>query len=961
MKSVSTRFLLPFGFLAALISVFVFYRTYEASRMHAQELIKQQTSLALEFNLAIRDYATRVIRPIMQENLPPHGFIPEVMSSSFISRGIFGKVQETFPGYIVRFASPEPRNPKNTANPDELGMFEFFRRNPEASRQTREIHIEGKHFLAQFAPMWIRQECLQCHGDPADAPAELVRLYGSKAGFNKKVGDLAGLDTVIVPIEAMNAPLLSEMRSQSIVLAVGLSVLFGAIFLVFRFFVTRRLVGMANHFNEIASHAESPWMVPVEVTGNDEISVVGVAFNKLVEQLRTEHASLEARVGERTEELRAVNGKLQQELTERKLVEKALRESEEKFRRITENMHDLVCEIDAEGFLRYASPSYERILGYRPQDLPGQDAFRMIHPDDQEHAISLGQGLRQNSGNHEVELRIRHADGHYLWFCWTVAILLGPAGEPAGVVASGRNITARRHAEEMLRQSEEKFSQIIQTAPISISITNPEDGLFHDVNPGLTSSTGYTYEEIVGRTSKELGLWGVPGERESMMAELLAHGEVHNREMTFRRKGGALRSGMYSARLANFGGKPCVFFAMQDITEYKRAEQEKEKLETQLFQAQKMESVGRLAGGVAHDFNNMLGVILGRVELALDRVSQSDPLHHNLNEIRKAAQRSADLTRQLLAFARKQAVNPKTLDLNETIAGMLEMLRRLIGEDIDLSWSPAGDLWKIRIDPSQIDQVLANLAVNSRDAIAGTGSISIGTENVVIDEADWPDYPEFTAGEYVLLTVRDSGEGMTSSVLEHLFEPFFTTKEMGKGTGLGLATVYGIVKQNGGFIYVKSQPGQGTEFRIYLPRYEAAGEHTASAQPSPKSQGGTEVILLVEDDQAILNLQKTILENMGFTILAANSPSQAIRIAGRHEGDIHLLITDVVMPEMNGRELVEQVRKMRPGVKCLYMSGYTADIIAGQGILETGIHFIQKPFVRSEFVAKIREVLEGTE
>ena len=380
-----------------------------------------------------------------------------------------------------------------------------------------------------------------------------------------------------------------------------------------------------------------------------------------------------------------------------------------------------------------------------------------------------------------------------------------------------------------------------------------------------------------------------------------------------------------------------------------------------MFQAQKMESVGRLAGGVAHDFNNMLGVIIGRAEMALEQDVASDKLQHNLKEILKAGLRSADLTRQLLAFARKQTANPKILDLNDTISGTLKMLRRLIGEDIDLFWVPELDLWKVKIDPSQMDQILANLVVNARDAISGVGAITLRTENVVIDDSDRVETPEFIPGEYVLLTMGDTGVGMSEEVRENIFEPFFTTKELGKGTGLGLSTVYGIVKQNDGFIYVASELGKGATFKIYLPRFEAETSQDPPVKTAGKPPTGTETILVVEDDEAILNLSKTILQHLGYTVLTAQTPVQAISLVREHAGELDLLITDVVMPEMNGRVLAEQLGALRQNLKCLYMSGYTADVIAHRGILDEGVNFIQKPFCSDDLAARVRQVLDYLE
>jgi signal transduction histidine kinase len=397
----------------------------------------------------------------------------------------------------------------------------------------------------------------------------------------------------------------------------------------------------------------------------------------------------------------------------------------------------------------------------------------------------------------------------------------------------------------------------------------------------------------------------------------------------------------------------------QELAERKRAEEEREKLQAQLFQAQKIESVGRLAGGVAHDFNNMLGVILGYTELALQGLSPDSPLYESLMEIGKAARRSAELTRQLLAFARKQTIDPEVLDLDGTIEGMLKMLKRLIGEDIDLVWRPGPGLWPVKMDPVQVDQILANLCVNARDAITGTGRIIIETENVALDKEYCAGQAGAVPGDYVQLAVTDDGCGMDQETRSKLFEPFFTTKEVGKGTGLGLATVYGIVRQNNGFIRVDSEPGKGSTFRICLPRHRAANGRTRQEGRPLGTMGGQETILLVEDEPAILKLAARMLGRQGYTVLAAATPGEALRLAREHGGGIDLLMTDVVMPEMNGRDLARKLIASYPGLKCLFMSGYTANVIAHHGVLDADVHFIQKPFSMQDLAARVRQVLEG--
>ncbi|MFO7885617.1 MAG: cache domain-containing protein [Desulfobacteraceae bacterium] len=401
-----------------------------------------------------------------------------------------------------------------------------------------------------------------------------------------------------------------------------------------------------------------------------------------------------------------------------------------------------------------------------------------------------------------------------------------------------------------------------------------------------------------------------------------------------------------------------------------KSEKEQRKLQEQLAQSQKMETVGRLAGGVAHDFNNMLGVILGRVEIMLDQVENTHYLHHDIIEIQQAAQRSADLTRQLLTFARKQVISPEPIDLNSTVKQMLKMLERLIGENITLNWKPAHSLWPVKMDRSQVDQILVNLCVNARQAITKVGRITIETKMTTWDAAQTPPFQDCEPGDYVQLVFSDNGCGMDDQTLGNLFEPFFTTRDVGQGTGLGLATVYGIVKQNNGCIMVDSEPDRGTTFTIYLPRYTGPDSRS---EPQPETAGaasqaaenlqaavdrGHETILLVEDQVSILNMAKIMLERQGYKVLPAATPAEAMDLAETHPRDIHLMLTDVIMPEMNGRDLARKITALYPDIKLLFMSGYTADVIAHQGKLDNGVAFIQKPFSMADLTEKLRQILD---
>jgi signal transduction histidine kinase len=397
---------------------------------------------------------------------------------------------------------------------------------------------------------------------------------------------------------------------------------------------------------------------------------------------------------------------------------------------------------------------------------------------------------------------------------------------------------------------------------------------------------------------------------------------------------------------------------LREIEDREASERQRASLQGQLAQAQKMESIGRLAGGVAHDYNNALSVIIGFTELAMVHADSDPQLHDDLNEVLSAANRATDITRQLLAFARKQTIAPKVLDLNEIVEGALKMLRRLIGEDIDLVWSPKNGLWPVEADPSQIDQILANLCVNARDAIENVGKVTIETGTAVFDEAYAACHVGFIPGEFVMLAVSDNGCGIEKEIQENIFEPFFTTKDADKGTGLGLAMIYGIVKQNNGFINVYSEPGEGTVIKIYLPRHEDEGVQSQEDGAAKIPQGRGETVLLVEDDLPLLKLARQNLDRLGYIVLAAGTPGEALSLTEKHSGEIHLLITDVIMPEMNGRDLAERLQSLYPRIRPIFMSGYTADVIARHGILDEGVNYLQKPFSKTDLAKTVREVLD---
>ncbi len=514
------------------------------------------------------------------------------------------------------------------------------------------------------------------------------------------------------------------------------------------------------------------------------------------------------------------------------------------------------------------------------------------------------------------------------------------------------NALDRRQAEKALLESEERYRSLVENTLDGYFIAEIPSGQFSFLNRRICDLFGYSIQEGLSLT-----LWDITDLNEHKIIKERIQARLEDQKPdntsniynTVRKDGSTFRAEV-SYSLVTYHGIPAVQGTLRDVTE-------KEKLLHQLYQAQKMESVGRLAGGVAHDFNNMLSVIIGHAELVMEDTDPSSPMYDDLNEIYKASHRSSELTRQLLAFARKQMAVPKVINVNDSVTGMLKMLQRLIGEDINLLWIPGDSPWLVKIDPAQIDQILANLCVNARDAISGVGKVTIETKNIVLDQAFCSEHTGSMPGNYVLIKVVDDGCGMDNSTLENLFEPFFTTKQIGEGTGLGLSTVYGIIKQNDGYIAVNSQPGKGTTFKVYLPQTRNSLEIKGKLEYGT-IQKGSETVLLVEDEASVLRLAKSVLERIGYTVLEARTPAEAISITEKYEGSIHLLITDVIMPEMNGKELKTKVEKLKPNLKAIFMSGYTANVIMHRGILEDDVHFIPKPFSVKGFSVKVREVLD---
>ncbi len=647
------------------------------------------------------------------------------------------------------------------------------------------------------------------------------------------------------------------------------------------------------------------------------------------------------------------------DIRDRRRSEEALRRSEEKYRQLVDQIPAVVFKGYGDWSVDFFDDKIEELTGYAKEDFNSRRIkwSGLILPEDLEDVTRpFVEGLKTN-GSYVREHRILRKDGEIRWVqCWG-QIFLDPAGNIEHISGVTFDVTSRKQIEEALRQSEEKYRLLVDQIP-AVVYRGYADWSLDCFDQKIEEITGYAMEEFNSRQKKWLDLiFPEDLDQAKKLFEEAQKGDgSYVTEHRIRKKNGEVRWIQARNRIiCDAAGKveyiSGVFF---DITARKE-------LADQLIKAQRMEAVGILAGGLAHDFNNLLTAIMGYSEIMLLDLRKEDPFSAYINEIMKAAAQGASLTNQLLAFSRKQILQPQVVNLNDVVLDMEKMLRRLIGEDIDLVTRIDQELALVKADPGQIEQIIMNLAVNARDALPHGGSLTIETANIYLDQAYARSHVGVTPGSYVMLAMSDDGVGMDAETLSHIFEPFFTTKASGKGTGLGLATVYGIVKQSGGSIWVYSEPGQGTTFKVYLPRFAEGVLEPKPKAAVPNALGGDETILLVEDDATLRELISTALRRYGYTVLEASHGGEAILICEGEQTPIQLLLTDVVMPQVSGSALAERLILLRPEMKVLFMSGYTHDAVVHHGVLDSGVNFIAKPFRLLNLAQKVREVLDSGE
>lgn len=590
-----------------------------------------------------------------------------------------------------------------------------------------------------------------------------------------------------------------------------------------------------------------------------------------------------------------------------------------------------------------------QMLGYSAEELRETTWEKVTHPDDIANSNQMfGKLLSGKIDDYSIEKRFIRKDGAILCADVAVGCVRHNDGTVNYVLSLLVDITERKQAEAALKDSEELFSKAFNSAPVMMMISEQASGVYQDVNSRFTELSGYSRDEVIGKTAIQLG-WLSMEEWEKTRNELKLNGHCTGQELKAVCKDGQSLECLCYCEPITVNGQQRVFTIMLDVTEQR-------KLEKQLRQALKMESIGRLAGGVAHDFNNKLSVILGYAEIAKNEQYDNPRLWHQLDEISMAALHSRDITRQLLAFSRQDLITPKQLDLNDSIRSSQNALKHLIGEDIIIHFQPGEELWMVKMDPVQLDQIVMNLAVNSRDAMPDGGIFTIVTSNIHINDLHLPDAVDARPGDFVCISFTDTGVGIDKEILRNIFEPFFTTKGVGKGTGLGLATVYGIISQNAGFIEVSSQAGQGTTFNIYLPRMidGIIGEQETSSSTA----NGSGTIMVVEDEESVRRMIVQMLKQLGYDVIAVGSPQEAIDLFRHNNPEPDLILTDVIMPGLSGREMIKVIESVHPGIKVLYMSGYTPDMISQKGIFEEKANFIHKPFNIGNLNETIKRLLQ---
>jgi PAS domain S-box-containing protein len=675
------------------------------------------------------------------------------------------------------------------------------------------------------------------------------------------------------------------------------------------------------------------------------------------EALKKAHEVLEQKVSERTAELVNTNERLKQEIKERKQVEEELRESEERYRLLADNVTDVIWTRDMNLNLTYISPSVKNQQGYTTEEAMDRTLEEIFTPD----SLKLVRGVfaeeleiersqkKDLSRSRTIEAEVKRKDGQTIWTEAKMSFLRDTDGNPSGIIGISRSITERKHAEDALRESESKFRSLFNLSPQAISLTEVKNGRLVDVNNKFCELTKRSKEELIGFTTTELGFYS-KADRSKFITGLQASGRVDGLEMKFKAKDNSILHAFMFARIIQISGGSFILTIFNDVTEQKR-------LEDQLQQAYKMEAIGTLAGGIAHDFNNILGIILGNAELAMDDVPEWNPARFNLTEIRTASLRAKDVVRQLLSFARKTELEKKPTNIIPIIKETLKMMRSSIPTSIEFRQNIVKDVDIVLADPTQINQVLINLCTNASHAMPDGGILEVNLKNVELDEDAATQYSDLNPGRYINLMVSDTGQGISQEEIDRIFDPYFTTKEIGKGTGMGLAVVHGIVITHHGAISVDSEVGKGTSFNIFLP----AVTRKPAAEPAIDEDlpTGNERILFLDDEESIVNMGRQRLERLGYKVESTTNPIEALNLFRSKPDTFDLVITDLTMPKMTGDKLVKEILNIRPDIPVIISTGFSEKINEEKTKAIGVAGYLEKPHDKGDLAITVRQVLDG--
>ncbi|MCF8043054.1 MAG: PAS domain S-box protein [Desulfarculaceae bacterium] len=940
-------------------------------RQDALREARSKAELLLERNLATHAYFAHYLKPsvfkALSGSVPEGYFDPAWMSSTYAVRGIDKLYKDiSKSAYYYKECAINARYPANEADSQEAQYIKRLNADPKLKLESGIREMDGKPFFVVLRRGEVlEQSCLRCHATPQEAPAGLVAKYGAKRSFGRRAGEVVSAVSIRIPLAAAFA----QADRFTLYMSTGLLlVLFALSLLLVMLNRALFLKPLQTIGGQAAALSQDPG------TGGNPISEDlpgewrGLAqdFNLLFSKLHGHQEKLSNKISLATRNLATTNAQLQKEIAERRRTEQVLRQSEEKLRGIFDTVNSGIILVDPEGVITFANRRMAEMFGYEPDEIIGSNYLELTDGSHSQQArrkmLDLMQGVTDGVSH---ERRYRRKNGTSFWGHLSGKRLHHQDGSFWALVGVIHDISETKEAAERLRESERLFRKVFDVLPIGLWIADQHGQLLRGNPAGIAIWGG---SPLVA--PQEYGVFKarrLPSGQEIAPDDwALAHTvnegvTVQDEILEIDAFDGVTRTIVnYTAPVLDDDGRvQGAIVVNRDISEQRRAENEKQLMAEQLRQAQKMEAIGNLAGGIAHDFNNILSVIIGYTELTKEDLDEGSPHRANLESVLQSSLKARDLISQLLAFGRRQVRELKSFTFNHVVEANQSLVRRVIGEDVELHIDLAQDVSPVSADQNQIEQVLLNLVANARDAMPQGGHLSIQTGNVELDQtADLVD-PQVDAGSYAMLAVSDTGEGMDQKTRKQIFEPFFTTKEVDKGTGLGLAMVYGIVRQHGGNIAVESQPGQGTTIKVFLPQSAGQAQSPQEQTPLAPAVGGRETLLLVEDETMVRDMARHALERLGYNVLEAAGGPEALELVRSHSGAIDLLVSDVIMPKMNGRELYQALRQLLPELKVLFISGYDANIVSRQGILEHGTNFLQKPFSMAALAHKVRQCLDA--